>query len=293
MIMPEHCREVGLKDVDFHLTQENIEKSAVGKKVYFRTRFLVLRNGKECCVLRIDPEGDGVMNDVVNVETLSLPEDSIWIDEPAIDVLSPSSIVGVALDHPGKTVVVRGSHEHVSFVKDPKAYEIRVVDVVPPHPPKLLSLVRTVLESQAIDVPVRVVEEITDLGVLARDVETDEIILPCKGEILTEKKVHYLAQSPEVGDATLIGCEYSKKVAKEIYDNEIPFIQMCPKRIARDSDTPGITKCCELQSGFEVEGNLAVVPWGARVDDIVQALKHLLEGMSEIPSDPARGGKKR
>jgi hypothetical protein len=277
MIMPRHCREVGLKDVDYPLTPDSISESCKGRTVYFRTRYLILRRGEDHSVVEVTSTGDSVMKEVEGVEILSLPEDTIWIDDSEVDVLSPSSLAEVALQHPNKTVIVRGSHDHVSFVKDPYVQTVRVFDVVPPDPPKLVSLVKAALKSQALDFPVRMVEDTVNLGDLARSVETDEIILPCKGEIDTDKVVHYLAKSPEVGDATLIGCEYSKKVAEAIYDRELPFVQMCPRRIVSQDDLPTITTCCELQSGFEVDEDLAVVPWGARVEDVVQALTALLK----------------
>lgn len=278
MIIPEHCRKVGVKDVDFPLNSDNISKAWKGKRIYYRTRFLILRNGDDHCVLRVQSEPNGTLNEITNVEIISLPDETIWLDEPGIDVLSPSMLVQVAFRHPQKTVVVKGSHLHVSFVKDPEATTVRVFDIVPPHPPKLVSLVRKVVDSQALKMPVMVEEEIVDLGELAKDVKTEEIILPCKGDIATEKRVFHLSKSPQVKDATLIGCEWSKKVARELYGRDLPFIQMCPKRLVGDVDVPTIVKCCELQSGYEVEGKLAIVPWGARIEEIVQAMKHLLEG---------------
>jgi hypothetical protein len=278
MIIPEHCREVGLKDVDFPLTSENISKSWKGKRIYYRTRFLILRNGDDHCVLRIHSEPNDTLSEIKNVEIISLPDETIWLDDSNIDVLSPGMLVRAALPHAGKTVVVKGSHEHISFVKDPETKTVRVFDIVPPHPPKLVSMMSEVVDSQTLEIPVVVEEEIVDLAELAKAVETEEIVLPCKGDITTGKKVLYLSESPDVKDATLIGCELSRKVARELYGRDLPFIQMCPKRLVGEVDTPTIVKCCELQSGYEVEGKLAIVPWGARIEDVVQATKHLLEG---------------
>lgn len=277
MIIPDHCREVGVKDVDFPLTAESISKSWRGKRIYYRTRFLILRNGDDHCVLKIQSEPNGTLTEIKDVEIISLPDQTVWMDDPDIDVLSPSMLVRAALPHPGKTVVVKGSHEHVSFVKDPQAKVVRILDVVPPHPPKLVALVRKVVDSQALEMAVTLEEKIVDLAELAKDVVTDEIILPCKGDIGTERKVYHLSESPQVKDATLIGCELSRKVARELYGKDLPFIQMCPKRLVGEVDTPTIVKCCELQSGYDIDGKLAIVPWGARIEDIVQAMKQLLE----------------
>jgi len=277
MLKPEHCREVGIKDVDFPLNQESIVKAWKGKRIYFRTKYLVLRSGDEHCVLGVKSTASGVMNDVDDIDIISLPDETVWVEDAEIDVLSPTQLVRVALQHPGKTVVVRGAFDHVSFVKDPEAMRIRVFDVVPPAS-KLVSLLRDVADSQAISVAVDIEEDLVDINVLAEDVRTEEILLPCEGELATEKTVLYLAKGPAVHDATLIGCEFSKKVAKELYGRDLPFIQMCPRRIINRTDVPTIVKCCELQSGFEIDGNMAIVPWGARTEDVAQAVEHLLSG---------------
>lgn len=277
MLKPEHCREVGIKDVDFPLNPETIVKAWKGKRIYFRTKYLVLRNGDEYCVLGVKSTASGVMNDVDNIDIISLPDETVWVQDAEIDVLSPTQLVRVALQHPSKTVVVRGAFDHVSFVKDPEAMRIRVFDVVPPAS-KLVSLVRDVTDSQAISVAVDVEEDLVDINVLAEDVETEEILLPCEGELATEKAVLYLSRDPAVRDATLIGCEFSKKVARELYGRDLPFIQMCPRRIVNRTDVPTIVKCCELQSGFEIDDNMAIVPWGARTEDVAQAVEHLLSG---------------
>ncbi|MCJ2555933.1 MAG: hypothetical protein LN415_02340 [Candidatus Thermoplasmatota archaeon] len=277
MLRPEHCREVGIKDVDFPLNPESIVKAWKGERIYFRTKYLVLRSGDEHCVLGVKSAASSVMNDVDSIDIISLPNETVWVEDAEIDVLSPTQLVRVALQHPGKTVVVKGRFDHVSFVKDPEAMRIRVFDVVPPAS-KLVSLVRDAADSQAISVAVDVEEDLVDINVLAEDVKTEEILLPCEGELATEKTVLYLAKGPAVRDATLIGCEFSKKVARELYGRDLPFIQMCPWRLVNRTDVPTIVKCCELQSGFKIDGNVAIVPWGAKTEDVAQAVEHLLSG---------------
>ena len=277
MLIPEHCRDVGIKDVDFPLDPESIVKAWKGKRTYFRTKYLVLRNGDKHCVLGVRSTADGVMNDVDDIDIISLPDETVWVEDAEIDVLSPTQLVRVALQHPGKTVVVKGAFDHVSFVKDPEVKRIRVFDVVPPAS-KLVSLVRSIADSQAISVAVAVEEDLVDMNVLAEDVKTEEILLPCEGDLATDKTVLYLAKSPDVHNATLIGCEFSRKVARELYGRDLPFVQICPRRIVKGTDVPTIVKCCELQSGFQIDGNLAIVPWGARIQDVAQAIERLLGG---------------
>ncbi|MCK4456081.1 MAG: hypothetical protein KAU99_07015 [Thermoplasmata archaeon] len=277
MLIPKHCRHVGVKDVDFPLNPESILKAWKGKRIYFRTNYLVLRNGNEHSVLGVKSTPSGVMNDIDDIDIISLPDGTVWVEDTEIDVLSPTQLVRVALQHPGKTVVVNGAFNHVSFVKNPEARRIRVFDVIPPAS-KLVSLVRSIADSQAISVAVDIEEDLLDMNVLAEEVKTEEILLPCKGELATDKPVLHLANSPDVRDATLIGCVFSRKVAKELYGRDLPFVQICPRRIVRRTDVPTIVKCCELQSGFKTDGNIAVVPWGARIEEVAQAMRYLLGG---------------
>jgi len=167
MLIPEHCRDVGIKDVDFPLDPESIMKAWKGKRIYFRTKYLVLRNGDKHSVLGVRSTADGDMNDVDDIDIISLPDETVWVEDAEIDVLSPTQLVRVALQHPGKTVVVKGAFDHVSFVKDPEVKRIRVFDVVPPAS-KLVSLVRSIVDSQAISVAVDVEEDLVDMNVLGR-----------------------------------------------------------------------------------------------------------------------------
>ena len=243
MLIPEHCRDVGIKDVEFPLNPESIVKAWKGKRTYFRTKYLVLRNGDEHCVLGVRSTASGVMNDVDDIDVISLPDETVWVEDAEIDVLSPTQLVRIALQHPGKTVVVKGAFDHVSFVNDPEVKRIRVFDVAPPAS-KLVSLVRSIADSQAISVAVDVEEDLVDMNVLAEDVKTEEILLPCEGDLATDKTVLYLAKSPDVHNATLIGCEFSRKVARELYGRDLPFFQICPRRIVKGTDVPTIVKCC-------------------------------------------------
>ena len=42
--------------------------------------------------------------------------------------------------------VVQGRYEHVNFIVEPDPVRVRVVEVVPPEPPKLLEMARAVVD---------------------------------------------------------------------------------------------------------------------------------------------------
>lgn len=50
---------------------------------------------------------------------------------------------------------------------------------------------------------------------------------------------------------------------------------MCPRKLAGDIPEPCLIRCCQLEEGFNREGLVAEVPWGAEVDDVEAALRDL------------------
>ncbi|MCK4444875.1 MAG: hypothetical protein KAW09_10040, partial [Thermoplasmata archaeon] len=114
---------------------------------------------------------------------------------------------------------------------------------------------------------------------LAKKADTDEIIFACEagGIRIPKKKIYYMDQNPKVKDATIVGCARTRRVGKHLYGRDLPFIDMCPSNLVKESNVPTLVKCCELQTtGFTKAGKLATVPWGAKISDVVGAMKYLL-----------------
>ena len=47
---------------------------------------------------------------------------------------------------------------------------------------------------------------------------------------------------------------------------------MCPRDRVPDDGVTTIVKCCRVKEGHEKDGNVVMVPWGATVPEIVDAL---------------------
>ncbi|TET91070.1 MAG: hypothetical protein E3J35_03590 [Methanomassiliicoccales archaeon] len=280
MIIPKHCREVGIWRVDFRLDASQIRKSLKGKKAYKRTRYVVLNNKKQHAVVELKKkETKALFNEILSTRIISLPKDTAYVEDPDVDVLSVPLLARRASRSKKDTVVVKGIFEHVSFVHKLRFREIRVVDLVPPFPSKLTTLVEMALKTEEIETPVRIIEELIDIRKLAKRVRTKEILFGCEagGVRIPKKKCLYIDQNPEIADATIVGCDLTKRVAKQLYGKELPFVDICPKSLVKKSKIPTLIKCCELQtSGFDKEGKIAMVPWGAKVSDVVGAMKYLL-----------------
>jgi hypothetical protein len=124
-----------------------------------------------------------------------------------------------------------------------------------------------------------VTEETIDLNDLEHQVKTPIVIFPCRASgLCSEKKVFFLDETPRIeGKATLVGCELSLRIFKSIYKKEPEFISMCPREFAPHDGKKRIVKCCRVKEGYELEGDLAIVPWGATVTDVAQAIRALFK----------------
>ena len=284
-MFPSHCKEVSVKSVNFELTEKNIKDFLKGKRAYIRTRYYVFHNGREWAVALIvrRPSND-ILQEIASIHILSLPKDTSFVEDGSMEVLS-ASLMGSLRERMGtKCVVVRGKAEHISFFIDEPPYELTVFDVVPPRPSKLLGLVQTALETDLQDRYVRFKVVELDLNELAKGVRTKLTMFPCRASGLgkTEEAL-FLDETPElspdqVKEVTLIGCSLSARIFKAIYGVEPNLIDMCPQDLLKERGITGpvLVKCCKVKENFEVKGEVAIVPWGARSSEVVQALRKVL-----------------
>jgi hypothetical protein len=175
-------------------------------------------------------------------------------------------------------VVVQGRYRHISFILDPAPIRVRVVEVVPPAPPKLLDQASRVLEVAEDLPPIELVAELVDLTELARDHPAPRYLLPCRGAgvALDGAEVRFLDERPAVEDWVLLGCARSREIHRWFYRTDAEAVDMCPRRLAAghgsppvaDHLTPVLTKCCLIEEHLEVEADdhRVTVPWGASLE---------------------------
>ena len=272
-----HCKDVSMHDVDIPLDREHISELMRGWTAYVRTDDLVLRNGDSYAVVRlVKSQEPGLFRKVVDFEILSLPEETVYVEEPDMDVLNTPALAALQARHPGKAVVVRGMFSHINYIKDMEPLRLMVVDNVPPSPAKLGVLVERALASGFVDLPVVPEVRIIDMAGKVADVRTEEVMFPCRVSHLEAPMPYsFLDDAPsEVGDVTLIGCHLSQRIFRSLYGRDIPFINVCPA----DYVEPGvktIVKCCKVKQGHELDGDVVRVPWGATVPEVVDAINAL------------------
>jgi hypothetical protein len=274
---PDHCKDVSLRHVDFSLNEKNIASNIGGKRAYTRTDFMILKHGDEVAVIKVNKEnGKDLFRPIRSYEIVSLPEDTLFMRDESIDVLNASQMARVARANPGKTVVVSGMFNHVSFLQEENILDLFVVDVVPPSPSKLSVLVERAFSTGLIELPIVPHYQEIDLNELEKRVGTGAVMFPCRASGLeSERDVYFLDETPVMhGDVTLIGCDLSRRIFNSIYRKETTSLDMCPRNLVR-TEGKTLVKCCSVKEGFVLDGDLASVPWGATVLDVVGAINSL------------------
>jgi len=270
---PSAYREVSVARVGFALTAGNLRAHFRGRECYRRTRYVVVRNGEGTALVGVEPRDPRpLFSPAATVEVLSLPAETVDVRRPDIDAGVPSQLAKVAAEHPGaRAVVVEGRYSHVSFLLDPAPVRIRVCEVVPPHPAKLVDQAQRVLDVADELPPILLEPELVDLESLAGSHPI--VLLPCRaaGIELDGRELHHLDERPPDRPWALLGCARSRQIHQWFYGRGAPGTDTCPRALA-PATGPLLTKCCLLEDHVEIEGDVAVVPWGASLDQVREAL---------------------
>jgi hypothetical protein len=310
-LVPARYRSVSVASVPVSLDEACLRAYFTGRPAYRRTRYIVARaappgagpaaagpaaagpaaagpaaagtaNAPQpaCAVVEVSKRTERpLFSEITAVTLIAGPAETAFVDAPKADTGIPTTLSQVAADRaPGaRCVVVQGRYGHVGFIVDPEPVRIRVVEVVPPHPAKLVDQARRVLEVAEDLPPVELVPELTDLRALADNHPAGHYLFPCRaGTAVAGAEVSYLDEIPPEADWTLIGCARSRDIHDWFYQRQVPAVDMCPRnlalRAAGQLPGPVLTKCCLLEDKIAVTGELVVVPWGATLAEIRDGL---------------------
>jgi hypothetical protein len=301
-LVPARYRSVSVASVPVPLNEESLRAHFVGRPAYRRTRYIVARaSGSDepgtgqsgtgqsgtcepsaSAVVEVTKHSDvPLFSEITTVTLIAGPEETAFVDAPEADTGIPTSLGRIAADRaPGaRCVIVRGRYGHVGFIVDPVPVRIRVVEVIPPLPAKLVDQASRVLDLAEDLPPVELVPELTDLRALAASHPADHYLFPCRaGTASADAAVSYLDEIPPRADWTLVGCARSRAIHDWFYQGTAPVVDMCPRnlalRAAADGQLPVLTKCCLLEDRIAVEDGLVVVPWGASLAQVREGLDH-------------------
>ena len=279
-LMPGREREASVARLDAPLTSQELRRYFLGREAYRRTRFIIARRADEVAVLRVEKASEQpLFSPIVDLELLAGPEECALVHAPQVDTANPTQMARAAraLAPAARCVVVQGRYKHVSFIHEPAPLAIRVVDVVPPQPPKLLDQAQRILEVAEDLPPIELRPELIDLREVARDGATDRYLFPCRGSGAAPAgaEVDYLDQRPPHRQWTLLGCARSREIYRWFYKEEPRSLEMCPAKLLVRGETPTLTKCCLLERQVRQEGRVVTVPWGATLEEVRRGLERL------------------
>ena len=280
-LIPLPYRRVSVQRVSIPLNERAIRDYLLGKEAYRRTDYIVLRGEAGAAVARVEKADSApLFSPITAVEVLALPDTCVWVEDPQVDTGNPSAMAAKARAlglgvH--TTLIVEGLYGHVNFLHHPDPLVIRVFEVVPPEPPKLLALAQKVL-TYATDLPPILLEpELVDLTTLASAHPARAYLFPCRASgLVGPGATFYLDERPPRRDWVLIGCERSRQIHRHFYGSEPFTVEMCPRRLVSSRKEPTLLKCCLLEFEIEVEAHTAVVPWGATLQQVEQGLRALV-----------------
>jgi len=86
-----------------------------------------------------------------------------------------------------------------------------------------------------------------------------------------------LDERPSRQDWVLVGCKRSRQIHCHVYGDDPPRIELCPKKLFAADGALALMRCCMVERSFSLFGNVAIVPWGAELSLIEDAIRALLE----------------
>jgi hypothetical protein len=241
------------------------------RRVYNRTEFIVAVHGDQRALVQVErADGDEVLVPVRDARLLAGPDSVAFVSDPSVDTANASQMARVARS---RVTVVEGKFGHVNFILEPAPVRVRVVEVVPPEPPKLFEMARAVVDYDEDLPPIELDYEAIDLRDLAASAPAERYLFPCRCSGLDGDFLD--AAPPEPADWTLIGCERSREIHVALYGREPSArVDFCP-RVTASGGGATLMKCCLLERGIERDGARWVVPWGASLEEVRGALREL------------------
>jgi hypothetical protein len=283
-MIPQHCGDVGVAEVSFPLTEESLRKHFLGRRSYTKTEFCAVKNGRDWAVIQISKKRTkNLFQPIEDIRVLSLPERTFFVHEPDLDVLHIGNLLKVQSRHPGKMVVFQGRFEHISLVDVKVPARIRLIDIVPPNPSKLETIVKELVgESSSL---MKIDVELIDISDLVKETKADVVLLPCRSSYdgmadkIGKRERYFLDQAPELSakqikSSLLVGCPLSARIFEEIYGAKPNLANICVRESVKSKDgIPTISRCCKIKKDVDVDDGLILVPWGANVCEVAEALR--------------------
>lgn len=322
MLIPKHCSEVAVINAGEGFSSEKTLEELVGKPLFYLTKYVILReqegqlkDGERASIVRVRTEGDNHLKIVVGGEVLAYAEKCRTIKDSTIDEFTLNQVVlkaaSVRLNAFAEAVILSGKNENITFVyfknQDLKLpLQIFLIDVTPPRPSRLETLIRAArvsgLISQYID-PVFLNVDITEMakeslkeGRAILTVCSTEEFLNLDQSIISFKTIADRSASNKPLIIDLIGCSLSQAVLLDFEKStglsiEFSLKDICPLHMAREviprTNVQGlIIRCCKKIEGLSALsiGNkpLMILPWTPSMGDLLKAIDDLVRSIAGL-----------
>lgn len=291
-LVPLPYRHVSVQPYAGPLTEAAIIEHLLGKDSYRRTRYVVLEQGEQCAVAAVGRHSETpLFSPITSVSVLALPDTCALVWDDSVDPGNPTSLANKAVAlglGPESTLVVHGMDGHVNFIHHPAPLKVRVIEVVPPNPPKLLRLAQKVLNYADDLPPMQLLPETITLESLAAQApQAEAYLIPCRASGLNfSVPTYFLDERPARRNWTMVACERSRQIHRHFYNDDAPCVEMCPRQIVRDSGELTLLKCCLLENHVEAAGSCVIVPWGSNLAQVKEGLETLVKIHQAQKGDP-------
>jgi hypothetical protein len=280
--MARPYRALSVQETDLPLQEAALREFMLSRLVYRRTEFIAFVNGDDRALIQVDHATERLFEPVTDMRLVAGPAELRFVHAPMVNTANATQMAQVALAQgdPARVFVVEGLYQHVNFIVEPTPVTITVLEVVPPEPPKLLEMARRVIDFDEELPPIELLAERVDMEVIARAAPAPQFLFPCRcSGLQLETGVDFLdAGPPARSDWTLVGCERSRQIHEALYGGDPAELRtMCPREHADAfAGGPLLLKCCLREREVELDGpDRAIVPWGASLDEVREALHAL------------------
>ena len=286
-------RGVSVQRLGVALTEAAIAEHLVGRRVYRRTEVLIAEADEGHAIVTVDkePTGDGLFWPVTAVQWIAGPDETAFVRDPEIDTGNATQMArAAAASGVGRAGLRRRgpkparqphrrARSRCACASSRSSRRSRRSCSTWPSACSSTTRISTLWSSSSS--PSTSTSSPPDTTPSAGCCRAAAAALELAGP------VDFLDSGPPAPapDWTLLGCERSRQIHAELYGTEpAGRVEMCPRVHAGVPDGPTLVKCCLRERGIEVDGELVVVPWGATLEEVREALRLLVPAWQAAPA---------
>ena len=258
-LVPRRYRGVAVTEADVPLRPVDLRDHFLGREAYRRTEYIVVRHDG----IRGGPaRGEGVEGTAVLADHRRRgargPRRDGQVHAPSVDTGVPDPArAGRPRRGPRRPLRRRPRPLRARELHPrPRPVPLRIVEVVPPEPAKLVDQVDGSSTWPRTSRPSTCEPRPSTFATSRRARPSDRYLFPCRGSGAESPgaTVDYLDTRPPRGDWVLVGCARSREIHEHFYGDEPPHVEMCPRELVGSVAGPTLTKCCLLEDRIERDG---------------------------------------